>query len=66
MNKKNPCKIFSKEIYNQFLHGLDFFFIECAKKNKTKKQKKNSDYSKIFLRIFIFRWLSEGKTLLNF
>lgn len=66
MNKKNPCKIFSKEIYNQFLHGLDLFLLSVPKKKQQKNKKKISDNSKIFLRIFIFRWLSEGKTLLNF
>ena len=43
-----------------------FFLLSVPKKTKQKNKKKNSDYSKIFLRIFIFRWLSEGKTLLNF
>ena len=46
---------------------MDWIFFYCAKtKQKTKKKTKISDYSKIFLRIFTFRWLSEGKALLNF
>ena len=44
---------------------MDWIFF-YAKKTTTKKKKKISDYTKNFLRIFIFRWLSEGKTLLNF
>ena len=43
-----------------------FFLLSVPKKQQQKNNKKNSDYSKIFLRIFIFRWLSEGKALLNF